>query len=326
MFSDLPSEKLKTIADSVMQLSDFYIQNPEGETPWKEKFCQIAYRYYYLPLNYQRCEKVIQRGLEVNFFDGLTQFIDWGAGPGTASLALAENAEIRPQINKQILSDLSLTTLNKFSDLHTNLINKTYTEKIDLKSTSINKKTSCLVFSYSLTEKNTLPNGWNDFEALMILEPSTRDDGRRLLELRNELIQQGYSIWAPCTHQKSCPLLIHSKHDWCHDRLNVNAPNWFSQLENLLPMKNKTITVSYLLARKKPAPEFLKQKARLTGDSLEEKGKTRQLICRSEEREFLTWMHKNIKPQVFPRGELISLPTEYELKSNELRLKNSLSN
>ena len=38
-------------------------------------------------------------------------------------------------------------------------------------------------------------------------------------------------------------------------------------------------TTSYLLARKKKAPDFLKKLARLTGDSLEEKGKNRQLFC-----------------------------------------------
>ncbi|MGZ3727035.1 MAG: small ribosomal subunit Rsm22 family protein, partial [Pseudobdellovibrio sp.] len=134
-----------------------------------------------------------------------------------------------------------------------------------------------------------------------------------------------YSIWAPCTHHQSCPLLTHSKHDWCHDRTHVNAPEWFEQVEDLLPMKNRTVTTSYLLARKKTAPVQLKTLARTTGDSLEEKGKTRQLVCRNESREFLTWMHKNSEPQVIPRGELVDLSsTALEAKSNELRLTESI--
>jgi hypothetical protein len=61
-------------------------------------------------------------------------------------------------------------------------------------------------------------------------------------------------------------------------------------------------------------------KSRLTGDSLKEKGKTRQLMCRSSEREFLAWMHKNKSEQTLPRGELVNLPNDLEAKSNELRI------
>lgn len=323
MFLESPTEKLKLIADSVLKLSNHYIENPEANTPWNQKFCQIAYRHYYLPLNYIRCKKVIERGLEVDFFQGLTHFIDWGAGPGTASLALVNASELKPNIKKQILFDLEKSTLNTFSDLHTNLVGQEYVSDLNLQNLN-HKKNSCLVFSYSLTEQNELPHGWQDFEALMILEPSTSQDGRKLLELRAKLISQNFNIWAPCVHQLSCPLLSFSKNDWCHDRAHVEAPKWFWDLEQLLPMKNKTVTVSYLLARKKTPQTTVSLKGRLTGDSLKENGKTRQLICRNEQREFLTWMHKSIKPQELARGELINLPENLTIKSNELRLNEEI--
>lgn len=176
-----------------------------------------------------------------------------------------------------------------------------------------------MIFSYSLTEVSDLPKSWNQFEAVMILEPSTSQDGRMLLKLREELIKNGFHIWAPCTHQQSCPLLNESKHDWCHDRFHVQSPDWFQKLENQLPMKNKTVTTSYVLARKRTPPEQLMNLARLTGDSMEEKGKTRQLVCRGPKREFLSWMHKNTHSQTLARGELIELPADLQIKSNELR-------
>lgn len=323
MFPENPSEKLQTIADSVLQLSDFYITQPEGETPWDKNFCQIAYRNYYLPLNFTRCAKVIERAQQVGFFEDLSHFIDWGCGPGTASLALAAS-DLKNQIKEQVLFDHSSTVLKVFSDLHGRLVKPSTHTNLDLKRSS-NKDRTCLVFSYSFTELTELPIGWNQFEALMILEPSTSQDGRRLMALRDKLMEHGYSIWAPCTHHLKCPLLHQSKHDWCHDRAHVNGPEWFDQLEQVLPIKNRTVTTSYIVARKKPAPEFLKNKGRLTGDSLEEKGKTRQLICRNENREFLTWMHKTISPQVLDRGELLDLDFEFEVKSNELRLAKSLT-
>lgn len=322
MFPEVAAEKLHYIADSVLKLSDFYIQNPDGETPWNEKYCQVAYRHYYLPLNFLRLQNVVRHGQKVKFFEGLTTFVDWGCGPGTASLALADNQELRALISKQILYDISSVVLEAFSDLHSNLANLQKVKNLRLESSG--GKNSCLVFSYSLTEIAELPSGWDQYEALMIAEPSTQEDGRKLMELRSKLIKSGYYIWAPCTHQGACPLLTQSKHDWCHDRTVVNAPAWFTQLEQLLPMKNKTVTTSYLLARKTPPPEILKNFARLTSDSLDEKGKTRQLICRGPDREFATWMKKTIEAQTLPRGELVYLPEDAELKSNELRLNSPL--
>jgi hypothetical protein len=144
------------------------------------------------------------------------------------------------------------------------------------------------------------------------------------MELRTKLINAGYFMWAPCTHQLACPLLTLSKNDWCHDRALVEAPSWFSQVEQNLPMKNKTVTMSYLLARKTPPPDSIQTYGRLVGDSMEEKGKTRQLFCRGPEREFLTWMHKSIEPQTLPRGELVFQPSDAEKKSNEIRLKSNV--
>jgi len=318
MFPESVTEKISYIAESILRLSDYYIQNPSGETPWSEKYCQVAYRHYYLPLNYLRLANVVRHGMDVGYYEGLNTFVDWGCGPGTASLALAANEWLKPKIQKQVLYDISSAAVESFSDLHSSLVNP---EKVkSLRLQNYGGKSSCLVFSYSLTEVSELPAGWDQYEALMIAEPSTSEDGRKLLELRSKLIKNGYFMWAPCTHQMDCPLLLHSKNDWCHDRIQVQAPQWFSQVEQQLPMKNKTVTTSYLLARKTPPPESIKAFGRLIGDSMEEKGKTRQLYCRGPEREFLTWMHKAIKTQTFPRGELIHQPEGAEKKSNEIRL------
>lgn len=319
MFLSTPQAPLKEVAKAILRLSDFYIQNPQAETPWREEYCQLAYRHYYLPLNALRCSLVIHRGQQVDFFSGLHHFVDWGCGPGTASLALAQSS-LSSQISSQILYDISEQALKKFSDLHSLLIKHRVEKKLNLRNLHQPEKT-CLVFSYSFTELSQLPVGWEDSEALMILEPSTSEDGRRLMQLRETLMSHGYSIWAPCTHRDNCPLLTQSKQDWCHDRTQVLAPDWFEELEQLLPMKNKSVTTSYLLARKKEAPTYSQHHARLVGDSLPEKGKTRQLLCRGSDREYISWLHKQTPAQVMPRGELIILPEEYEKKSNELRLQ-----
>ena len=46
------------LAKAVVQLSDFYIQNPTGQTPWNEKWARAASLAYYFPLNYARNQAV----------------------------------------------------------------------------------------------------------------------------------------------------------------------------------------------------------------------------------------------------------------------------
>lgn len=93
-------------------------------------------------------------------------------------------------------------------------------------------------------------------------------------------------------------------------------------MEEQLPMKNRTLTMSYLLMRKTP-PKKIKA-ARIVGDRLQEKGKDRQMICRGPEREFLAWMHKFKLEQDIPRGVLVEIPEDIEKVSNELRVRTEI--
>jgi ribosomal protein RSM22 (predicted rRNA methylase) len=183
-------------------------------------------------------------------------------------------------------------------------------------------KKTLAVFSYALTELTDLPEWAYDCEALMLVEPSTQQDGRKLSVLRDKLLSKGYHVWAPCTHEGPCPLLTQSKTDWCHDRVHFQAPEWFLKMEEQLPMKNRTLTMSYLLMRK-TAPEKIKA-ARTVGDRMEEKGKDRQMVCQGPEREFLAWMHKHGIQQEIPRGVLIEIPETAQKVSNELRISSEI--
>lgn len=295
----------RKLAEAVKKLSDFFIASPEDPTPWSENWAQIAYLVYFLPLNFLRVQAVIQEARKRNFFQGLEDVIDFGAGFGTASLALQKEFRSFELIERahSICSAFQFVPGARWTD-----------RAPSLRSPS----RSLAVFSYSLTELESLPMWALNAEALMILEPATQQDGRKLLQLRQNLLEKGFFAWAPCTHQQACPLLTQSKTDWCHDRIHFAAPEWFLKLEEHLPMKNKTLTTSYLLLRKTaPAPM---QAARTVGDLLEEKGKDRQMVCRGPEREFLAWMHKHGPHQEIPRGVLLKIPADLPKVANEIRL------
>lgn len=295
------------LAEAVLRLSDFFIDRPEAATPWKETWAQLGYLSYFFPLNLLRNQAVVDEGERVGFFKGLSSSLDFGSGPGTASLAL------RKVLKNNLLIEAAPTPARWSKDLFGfTRVQSHWTPLSDTSGT-------VGVFSYSLTELSSLPPWAFDLPALMIIEPSTQVDGRALQNLRQELMARGYKAWAPCTHQESCPLLVHSKKDWCHDRIFFDAPKWFENIEQRLPMKNKTLTFSYLLMRKDspiPRPEV----GRLVGDQLKEKGKTRQMFCRSERREFLAWMDRKGEAPELYRGDLFELPAEALAVSNELRL------
>lgn len=293
----------RRIAECVLKTSDFYIQNPEGTTPWKETWCQIAQVAYFFPLNFLRNQAVMDEAIDVGFPFHKDSVLDFGSGLGAGSLpwlrkfsGRTQFIERAPQAHKlhQELFKSGLASVD-FKNWH---LDASEIEKLNPRS---------VIFSYALTELEKIPAWALKADSLVILEPSTRDDGRKLLEKRQELINAGFSIWAPCPHQLQCPLLKNSKTDWCHDRIHLQMPTWFLEIEKHLPIKNKTLTFSYLLASKQvPGPvsggaEFW----RLTGDQLEEKGKTRQMICRNEDREFLTWLHRHGKPTEYFRYEKV---------------------
>jgi len=316
----------KKLAEKIKQLSDFYIENPNAATPESE----VASLVYYFPLNYLRNQKIFQEAQNLGFLEGLDTFLDFGAGLGPSSWALQS---LSPETSSPFKNH-HWVEQQKSGKIYAELFEKEFGTSVqrherfqNFSTHSMNAQKSLGVFSYSLTELAQFPPWAESLEALMIVEPSTQEDGRRLQELRSTLIAKGFSIWGPCIHEKPCPLLTHSKKDWCHDRLLLRRPPWLEKIESHLPWENKSLTMSYLLARKKSPPwknKTSSHQARVIGDTLFEKGKTRQLICKDDERVFMAWLHKTHSeiPSV-ARGSLIRWPNE-ELKSNEIRAQGKI--
>ena len=307
----------KKIASCVQWQSDFYIQKPNQQTPWKDDRAQIAQWAYYLPLNFLRNLSVLtelKSHVPLSAFEGA---LDYGAGQAASSWALRQlgfqgrlSLYDRMPMDPQVAGGVRAEIIHKIEPALF--------------------KNQLAFFSYSLTEIETRHDLMIQFPFLVIIEPSTQSEGRRLSETRQLLIENDYQIMAPCTHQKRCPLITHSQRDWCHDRILFKKPIWMAQYEKNLPFRNDSLTFSYLIAFKKSLlkPEWTRSdsilKGRLTGDNLTEKGKDKQLVCFDDQRVFLTWMHKTKIEQILPRGGMVEIPDDRELVSNELRIKKEI--
>lgn len=304
----------RDLAAKVLRLSDFYLENPGHPTPWNEPFAAAAYLGYFLPLNFVRLGAAWS---EVKRFlppETISEIWDFGSGLGTTQWVLEGEEWLTPR------PLFAIENSEQASGLHRQLLAGLRPKwKTQFLKAAAPKADALAVFSYSFLEmQNHLPN-LKDFSHLLIVEPSTRTCGRDLMAWRQKLLLEGFTPLAPCTHAEACPLLTYSQKDWCHQRIHLAAPEWFGRLENHLPMKNRTLTYSYLLMSRTVKDEAWRRMARAIGDTLVENGKTRQMICRGPAREFLSWLHKHGPPPEIPHGALIRGVDGSEVKGADLR-------
>lgn len=305
-------EEPRELAGMVKKLSDYFVHQPGAPTPWDESFAIPAYLAYFQTLNFVRLQAVWS---EVSRFlpeVAISQIWDFGSGLGTTQWVL-ESSGLAPR------PLYAIETSKRAREIHAELA-AGWNWQPEFPSRAVNPGEGALgVFSYSFLEmQNQLPS-LTQFEHLLILEPSTQSAGRDLMNWRGKLMTMGFSPLAPCTHLSECPLLMHSQRDWCHMRIHFTQPEWFERLESFLPMKNRTLTYSYLLMSRKVAPSA--RGARVIGDTLRENGKTKQMICRGSKREFLSWLHRYGEPPMIPHGALVEGVERAEDKGAELRVK-----
>lgn len=298
------------LATQVQKLSDHFTSIEGQKTPWEH---WAAYMVYFFPLNVTRLLAVIEESFRDFPWESVNSIVDFGSGPGTTHAAL-ESSGLSP---KKILSvEIDPKAIGLHRALELNAWPVEWAKELPRRL----EPGTLGVFSYSLLEESRLEHRLKEFDHLLIVTPSTRMQGRRLLEIREQIQSQGFFSWAPCTHQQNCPLLHQSKPDWCHDRVSFRAPEWFQRLESHLPNYNHTLTFSYWFASRMQKPDFSPNAARIIGDTLYEKGKVRQMICRGPDREFLSWLTRTGEPPVLPRGSKIELPADLIVKGNELRM------
>ncbi|MBX9766829.1 MAG: small ribosomal subunit Rsm22 family protein, partial [Bdellovibrionales bacterium] len=325
-------EKPKPIQDAILRLSDFYIESPDKATPWDQPWAKTAYLAYNHILGHLRLTKLFKEVERLEFLKGIVSAVDFGSGSGVSipflnvnvskiiSVELAPKLfEVQKRYAAVVGADVEQLTPSEFLNRHEKKV--------------VDPKTGVLFLSFVLTEIRELPRFAVDFEALILVEPGLKNDTRRLMEMREVLIKKGYTIWAPCTHQAACPLLTHSKRDWCHDKVPVSVEGPFQKVLAGLPFDSRFASYSYLLARKSPPPQKASHPAgdrvgenspvaiaRVIGESLDENGKTRQLVCRGPNREFVSFLKKtDPNPPEFQRGEIIQWSEPFEIKGPEIR-------
>lgn len=125
---------------------------------------------------------------------------------------------------------------------------------------------------------STVPTGH-----VLLVEPALRETAERLEALRDLLVGAGEAqVWAPCRHQRPCPLRSGAG-AWCHEVRPFRPPPELERVNRHLHRDVTGVKFSFLaLSRRSPALESPGVVVRLLSSPTREKGKAAAWGCTSE--------------------------------------------
>ncbi len=75
---------------------------------------------------------------------------------------------------------------------------------------------------------------------LTIIEPANQDLARGAMELRQELVNRGYQVLYPCSHNLDCPMLERTR-DWCYSEFAWERPPLVRNVDKILEIDRHRI-------------------------------------------------------------------------------------
>lgn len=141
------------------------------------------------------------------------QILDWGCGTaiaartvatwsGISQVALMDQSELALHFAHAKLRESRCTTINHFSwqqDKPTLLLISHVMSELDEKELQ-----ELICFATHADE-------------IIWVEPGSYELSRKLGSVRQEIVQAGYHLIAPCTHEYACPMFqVKQARDWCH--------------------------------------------------------------------------------------------------------------
>jgi len=221
--SELASIPQKNVADAAGKLSQRYRgeQQPANGSFLHSPGDVVAYAAYRLPATFAAIYAALNEVRKRRFDWQPRTLLDAGAGPGSAMWAanelwpeleqvtLLERDEHMIALGKQLITHTRSTTLNQASWQKVDLLGAWQTAPKDLVTT-----TYVLGELPALQREALINKLWTiTLDTLLIIEPGTPAGFSRILQARQQLIDAGAHILAPCPHDLPCPM---SNNDWCH--------------------------------------------------------------------------------------------------------------
>lgn len=327
---------LQELAGAVKALSDAYVE-PE-KCDWKALYKNTAavhaYLLYYLPVNLVKLFPLLEELAKGGVFDIAQRqhlsVLDIGCGPGTFMLGLLEYIRRAERPDAACLESISLTGIDRSTDnlaaadrlireycspgclppglavtasfrqgsvLSPNFLKRTELYDLIIAGNVLAELqgealSSCLA---AITE-HLAPGG-----AFIIVDPGTRRAARRLLEVRNMLVQNsGLRLYAPCLCASACPLQD-DPGQWCHEKLFWQPTEAVRLIDGVLGFtKEKGVKYSFLSFVKKNVDRLslyagmAQEKIWRVGSYvIKNKGEDRLWVCNGRQRLLLRRLERN---------------------------------
>jgi len=274
VWPDLPP--IKEWAGVIQELSDRFNRISALKTQgnmYQGRELETAYCLYFFPVNVIRVLHVLERlavedrsNFELLMGRPALTVWDIGCGPGTASFAFSMQAGERGKSARYVLMDANGRMLELAGRVLQPMASETRCCSFD--------QTSCLggpspdiVFmvntvneiageglfrSLDHTIRQLAQDGY-----LILIEPALRKCSRKLLEVRDRLIESHgaeLSVVYPCTHRQGCPIL-RDPENWCYMSYVWNRPVWIAQFDKHLGLNKRELDFTPVIFRKSPPVE-----------------------------------------------------------------------
>lgn len=150
--------------------------------------------------------------------------------------------------------------------------------------------------------------------ALLVIEPALLLTSRRLLEVRDLLVNRGFPVLAPCIFRKGCPALK-KEGNTCHTDRFWEPPRMVKDIARLAGLNKDALKMSFLILAPKGSkwPELPEGRIfRIVSEPLESNKRLRLIGCGQEGRVGLSLQEKDITGdnKVFlhlKRGDIIRI-------------------
>ncbi|MFN0111518.1 MAG: small ribosomal subunit Rsm22 family protein [Blastocatellia bacterium] len=200
------------------ELSDRYRQQKSAERFMTTDAHRLAYLAVRVPATFAAVSKALaQLGDEFQ----PESLLDLGAGTGSAAWAAAERFDSLQRFTL-IEQDRSLIELGRKLAESSEALRSADWRAANLRTQPEFEPHDLMICSYSLGEiepaaaKKILKAAWQATkQILIVVEPGTTKGFETVRAARDQLIEAGAFLVAPCPHQTVCPMPL-DETDWCH--------------------------------------------------------------------------------------------------------------
>lgn len=258
-----------------------------------------AYMLYFTTTNFLKVIQPLHEWLP--YFKGDTiRVLDLGCGTGAATWGLLEyltsyshgNVNLEITFADHVKANLEICKKfishyedkPKYTTVHVDL-NNPDDVSVKFKDTQFD----LIIMMNALNELqttadilSTIDSHCDDNGAILIIEPASKNESRRLLTLRDDAKKNGFTIYSPCTHQMNCPAL-HKEDDWCFNEIGWERPAFIRYIDDMVGNLRLSLKYSYIVLTKNgqtmQGNMALSSPSRVVSEVFHEKGRTRAVIC-----------------------------------------------